>query len=146
MTHDQPQFDSVNPEPQQGDADWVPCEQGTIAGLVTKLCARRKMLQVRQVAVLATCLLAAVMVGRQMFAPPQSLTHAQVVALADDFIEGKLDTATTRLVEQHIETCDVCRHLLEDRQVNQQQTKLVMPDQSVVMLDISTQTLLASSH
>lgn len=78
-------------------------------------------------AAVAGCLLAAVVLGRSLLstsAPaPQTLSHADVVQLADQFVRGQLDEAQTRQVEAHIKVCPQCYHLLKDRQTYEEEQR-----------------------
>jgi len=135
-----------NDDSQSGDQSWTPCNQGAISGLVRRLKQQRQRQQLTKVALTASCVLLGLFLGNQFWFSPTSLSHDQVSKLAESFINGDLDAETTKLVEAHIAVCPRCEHLLEDRAVRQSQARLIMPDDSVVMIEWPTDTLVASSR
>jgi len=127
---------NLNPDPSADQEDWQPCASGAVSGLVKRLKQKKQMRQVRRVGVVVSCLLAAVLIGLQLTDQPEGLSHDQVVELADEFVQDELSAEQTRLVEQHIARCPRCEHLLEERNLVRQQAMLVLPDKSIVMIDV----------
>jgi len=130
-----------SPDSQADEQSWKPCDQGTIMGLVKRLKQQRQIQRVKLVAITATCLLVGLFVGNQFLSSPQALSHDQVTELAQSFINGELDAEKTKLVEAHIARCPRCEHLLEERALKQSQARLIMPDNSVVMIDFPNGSL-----
>ena len=134
------------PDPQTDEQSWKPCDQGAIMSLVKRLKQQRQIKRVKQVAITATCVLVGLFVGNQFLSSPQSLSHDRVEELAQSFINGELDAGKTKLVEAHIAKCPRCEHLLEERALKQSQARLVMPDNSVVMINFPQGPLVASTR
>jgi len=128
------------------DQAWEPCARGTITGMVKNIKKHRQQRALREIALAAGCILISVLLANEFLTPPAQLTHSQVVELSQDFIDGTLPPSMVALVEKHISVCPRCEHLLEARDREQGQSLIVLPDQTVVSVDVPAEELFVAAH
>ena len=125
---------------------WEPCARGTITGMVKTIKRHRNQQTLRDIALASGCILISFLLANEFLKPPVKLTHAQVVQMADEFINGTLPSSMVTLVEQHISVCPRCEHLLEERDKAQRQTFILLPDETVVAVDVAENDLFVAAR
>ncbi|MBD3672987.1 MAG: zf-HC2 domain-containing protein [Planctomycetaceae bacterium] len=130
------------------DQPWEPCARGTISRMVNTIKQHRRRRAMRDIGLAVGCLLLSLLLANEFLTTPDPdrLSHDQVVEMADEFIHGELSPAMAELVEEHINRCPRCEHLLEERDRYQGQSKLMLPDDSVVTIDVPERELLVATR
>ena len=96
------------------DEDWSPCERGTLLNAVDKQRRTERTTLINRRALFAgssAAVAAAALAFAGLFRS-SSLSCSDVTSLAHNYVEGKLDSATEALVDDHRQRCSGCDHML----------------------------------